>query len=242
MRARRILIRLAVLAGLFVLGIVLFNNVLMPMLVRQKSAVIVPDLRSTSEAEAKEALARLGLEMRVDRSEYDAQVPVGFILSQQPDPNQNLKPGRTVVVVLSLGTRVRMVPDLHGMTAREARSVLQSEGLDVGRVAHVQHVGNARERVVATSPPVGDEVHEGEAVDMVISVPGGASVYLMPDLTSRDLFFVRDKLQKLGFRVSSVRYEDRDDIYPNTIIDQKPEPGERIREGESIELVASSSN
>jgi serine/threonine-protein kinase len=144
-------------------------------------------------------------------------------------------------VVVSLGTRVRMVPDLRGMTQRQARNLLQTNGLDVGRVARVQHIGDAREHVVATSPPVGDEVHEGELVDIVVSAPGGANVFLMPDLTSQDLFFVREKLEKLGFRISSVRYEDREGVYPNTIIDQSPEPGERIREGESIELVASSS-
>lgn len=242
MSARRILKRLVILAGLFFAGIILFNRVLMPMLVKQGSVVIVPDLRNASEAEAKEMLHRLGLEMRVERSDYDTQVPAGFILSQMPDANENLKPGRSVVVVVSLGTRVRMVPDLRGMTQRQARNLLQSEGLDVGRVARVQHIGDAREKVVATSPPVGDEVHEGEQVDIALSVPGGANVYLMPDLTSQDLFFVREKLEKLGFRVSSVRYEDRDGVYPNTIIDQSPEPGEQIREGESIELVASSSH
>lgn len=241
MDARRFLKRLAVLAGLFFAGILLFNKVLMPALVKQGSVVIVPDLRNASEAEARKMLSRLGLMMRVERSDYDSQVPVGFILSQLPDANESLKPGRSVVVVVSLGTRVRMVPDLRGMTQRQARNLLQSEGLDVGRVARVQHTGDTRERVVATSPPVGDEVHEGELVDIVVSMPGGANVFLMPDLTSQDLFFVREKLEKLGFRIASVRYEDREGVYPNTIIDQSPEPGEQIREGESIELVASSS-
>lgn len=241
MDARRTLKRLAILAGLFFAGIFMFNKVLMPALVKQGAVIIVPDLRNSSEKEARDALGKLGLAMRVERSDYDTQVPVGFVVSQQPEANENLKPGRSVGVVLSLGTRVRMVPDLRGMSARQARNLLQTNGLDVGRVARVQHIGDAREHVVATSPPVGDEVHEGEKVDIVISVPGGANVFLMPDLTQQDLFFVRQKLEKMGFRVASVRYEDRDGVYPNTVVDQTPEPGEQIREGESIELVASSS-
>lgn len=238
---RRILIRVFVVAGLFIVGIFAFNYVLMPMLVRQGNNVIVPDLRNASESEAKQMLSRLGLAMRVDRSDYDSQVPAGFILSQRPTPNENLKPGRSVEVVVSLGTRTRMVPDLRGMSSRQAKNLLQTEGLDVGRVARVLHDGDAREHVIATSPPVGDEVHEGESIDMVVSAPGGAAVYLMPDLSAQDLFFVREKLERLGFRVGSVRYEDREGVYPNTIIDQRPRAGERIREGESIELVASSS-
>jgi beta-lactam-binding protein with PASTA domain len=88
---------------------------------------------------------------------------------------------------------------------------------------------------------VGDEVREGEAVDVVVSAPGAARAYLMPDLTAGDLFFVRERLERLGFRVASVRYETREGVYPNTIVDQRPRAGARIREGESIELVASSS-
>jgi beta-lactam-binding protein with PASTA domain len=238
---RYILKRVLVLTGLFLAGIFAFNYVLMPMLVRQRSTVIVPDLRNASEAEAKKKLSGLGLSMRVDRSDYDSQVPAGFILAQSPNANANLKPGRSVVVVVSLGTRTRVVPDMRGMTQRQARNHLQTDGLNVGRVARVLHAGEAREHVIATSPPVGDELHEGESVDIVVSAPGGAPVFLMPDLTSQDLFFVREKLEKLGFRVSSVRYEVREGVYPNTIIDQRPRAGERIREGESIELVASSS-
>ncbi len=240
-KPRVIFERVLILVGLFFGGVIAFNYVLMPLLVRQRSAVIVPDLRNASETEAKKMLAGLGLSMRVERSDYDSQVPAGFILSQSPEANENLKPGRSVAVVVSLGTRIRMVPDVRGTTHRQARNQLQTEGLDVGRVARVLHDGGAREHVVATSPPVGDEVHEGEAVDLVVSAPGGAIVYLMPDLSGQDLFFVREKLEKRGFRVSSVRYEDREGVYPNTIIDQRPRAGDRIREGESIELVASSS-
>jgi hypothetical protein len=41
-------------AGLFIVGIFAFNYVIMPVLVRQGNAVIVPDLRNASEAEAKQ--------------------------------------------------------------------------------------------------------------------------------------------------------------------------------------------
>jgi serine/threonine-protein kinase len=241
MNARRALLRVVVLGGLFLAGVLAFNYVVMPALVHQRGAVIVPDLRNASEKEATQALARLGLSVRVARSEHDAQVPAGFIVSQSPRANQNLKAGRTVEVVVSLGARTRLVPELRGMTARQTRSVIEHAGLSVGRVAKVLHAGEAREHVVATRPPVGDEVREGEAVDVVVSAPGAARAYLMPDLTAGDLFFVRERLERLGFRVASVRYETREGVYPNTIVDQRPRAGARIREGESIELVASSS-
>ena len=241
MNARRVLIRLLVLGALFTAGVLVFNFVVMPMLVHQSGAVIVPDLRNDSETQATQTLARLGLKLRVLRSEYSSQIPDGFVISQNPRTNESLKPGRTVTVVTSLGPEMHRVPELKGMSLRQARSLLEQAGLALGRVARVSREGGDREHIVATSPPVGDEVLDGEAVEVVLAVAAGGRTFMMPDLSGQDLLFVREKLEKLGFRVASVRYEPREGVFPNTIVDQRPRPGARIREGESVELVASSS-
>lgn len=238
--ARRAVTRILIFAGLFTAGVLVFNFIAMPMLVHQRGAVIVPDLRNTSELQATESLTRLGLKVKVGRSEYDPQVPKDYVVSQSPRANESLKEGRTVTLVTSLGPRTGRVPDVAKQTLRQARGVIEHAGLAVGRISRVKRAGEERESVIATNPPAGEELREGEVVDLVIAVAGGGPSYLMPDLTKQDLFFVRDKLEKLGFRVASVRYEAQEGVFPNTIVDQRPKPGARIREGESVELVASS--
>ena len=96
MNWKRALIAITATIGLFVLGVVLFNSVLMPMLVHQRGAVIVPALHNTSEAQAQRSLTRLGLNMRVDREEHSPEVPSGFVISHNPRPNDTIKEGRTV--------------------------------------------------------------------------------------------------------------------------------------------------
>jgi serine/threonine-protein kinase len=240
--ARRVLKTVGILVGLFVAGVLAFNFIAMPMLVHQRGAVIVPDLRNSSESQATQALRRLGLHVKVGRSEYDAQVPQGYVVDQSPRANESLKEGRTVTIVTSLGPRTERVPDVAKQTLRQARGVIEHAGLNIGRVSKVKRTSEQREAVITTNPPAGEELREGESVDLVVSVAGGGDTYLMPDLRNQDLFFVREQLQKLGFRVGSVRYEAQENVFPNTIIDQRPNPGARIREGESIELVASASN
>ncbi len=240
MDARRIAKRLGLLAGLFAVGVLAFNFVVMPMLVHQSGAILVPDLRNTSESQATESLTRLGLKVKVGRSDYDPQVPKGYVVSQSPRANDALKTGRTVTLVTSLGPRTQRVPDVIKQSLRTARGAIEHGGLVVGRVSRVKRAGEQRDAVIATNPPAGEELNEGEVVDLVVAVAGGDPTYLMPDLTKQDVFFVRDKLEKLGFRVASVRYEAQAGVFPNTIIDQRPKAGARIREGESVELVASS--
>ena len=238
---RRAVKRILLFGGLFTVGILAFNFIVMPMLVHQRGAIIVPDLRNLSEKQATDTLTRLGLKVKVGRSEHDPQVPKGFVVSQQPRSNESLKEGRTVVLVMSLGPRTEHVPDVTKQTLRQARGVIEHAGLLVGRVSRVKRAGEERDAVIATNPPAGEELREGEVVDLVVAVAGGGPTYLMPDLTKQDLFFVRERLERLGFRVASVRYEAQEGVFPNTIVDQRPKPGARIREGESVELVASSS-
>jgi eukaryotic-like serine/threonine-protein kinase len=239
--ARRAIKRILLLGALFAVGILVFNFMVMPTLVHQRDAVIVPDLRTLSESQATEALTRLSLKIKVGRSEYDPQVPKGYVVSQSPRSAESIKTGRTVTVVTSLGPRTTHVPDVTKETLRQAREVIGHAGLVVGRVSKVKRAGDERDAVIATNPPAGEELRAGEVVDLVVAVAGGGASYLMPDVTKQDLFFVRDKLERLGFRVASVRYEVTDGVFPNTIIDQRPKAGARIQEGESVELVASSS-
>jgi len=242
MNVRAAGITLISLAAIFVVGVLLFNFVIMPMLIHQRGTVIVPDLRNISETQAARTLERLALNLRVERAENHAMIPEGHVISQSPRPNENIKEGRTVEVVLSLGARTQRVPELKGLSLRQSRIMLNRHNLRIGRVARVNAVGEARETVLATTPPVGEEVVEGNAVDVVVAVGGHKERYVMPDLRGQDLLFIREKLRDMGFRVSGVRYESHKGVFPNTIVDQSPKPGTLIREGDSIELVAASSD
>jgi len=242
MNWKRFLIGITATVGLFVLGVVLFNSVLMPMLVHQRGAVIVPALQNTSESQAQHALTRLGLNMRVDREEHHPEVPAGFVISQTPRPNDTIKEGRTVEVVVSLGARTVVVPELRGMSIRQTRGVLDRQNLRIGRVSRVMAKGSSREEVLAQTPAPGEEMVEGAEVNIVIAVGGQKQEFAMPDLEGQDLLFIREKLRDLGFRISGVRYEKRDGVFPNTIVGQSPAAGALIREGDSIELVAASSD
>jgi len=128
---------IGVVGVLFVAGIVLFNFVLMPVLVHNRAAVIVPDLRQISEAQASETLEKLALTLRVTHSENSAEVPEGYVISQSPRPNESIKEGRSVEVVLSLGAKTQRVPDLAGMSLRQVRGMLDRLQLRAGRVSRV---------------------------------------------------------------------------------------------------------
>lgn len=226
--------------GVFVLGALLMNFVVMPLLVHQRNSVIVPDLRSMSEQQARQQVKRMSLEIRIERSQFDQEIPAGYVISHRPRVNDTIKEGRTISVVMSLGPKQQRVPDLNNLSLRQSQLMLSRQSLSAGRVARVLEEGGSKERetVIAFAPSAGQEIEEGSRVDMLVAVGGRPKAYLMPDLEGQDLLFIREKLEGHGFRVGGIRYEKRGDAFPNTIIGQSPKPGTMIREGDSIELVA----
>ena len=241
MKLRSLGLVVLAVAGVFVFGLLMLNFVLLPLFVHQRNSVIVPDVRAVTRQQAQKSVERVSLRFRVARSQNNPDVPDGHVISQRPRPNDSVKEGRTVAVVLSLGPRTRRVPELKNMTLRQGRLILDRQKLGAGRIARVMSESGTRETVLASSPSVGRQVEEGTEIDLLVGSGGRPRSYMMPDLAGQDLLFIREKLESSGFRVRNVRYEPRRDAYPNTIVDQTPKPGVMIREGDSIELVAAGS-
>jgi serine/threonine-protein kinase len=175
------------IVGVFVVGALLMNFVVMPMLIHQRNSVIVPDVRGMSEQQAKRFLERVALDVEVDRRQHEAELPEGYIVSQRPRPNETVKQGRTISVTVSLGPKTQRVPDLKDLSLRQGRLLLSRHKLQTGRVARVLREGDSRETVVSCSPSAGEEVEEGTEINLLVGVGGRPNRYMMPDLEGQDL-------------------------------------------------------
>jgi len=238
-------ILLVSLLGAFVLGVLLFNFVLMPRFVQQGRSVSVPQLTGVALAEAEERCTRLGLLLRVDDRRFSAGVPSDRVLSQVPSPGATVKPGRTVRVHVSLGNREVTIPDVRGMSLRQATLQLENANLAVGRIARVYEGGDAAaggQMVQAMRPRPGAPVTTGGRVDLLVVVGGNPDGYLMPDLVGRAMEEVRELVEQRGFRVGRITYRSKAGVYPGTVLEHVPAAGALILKGETIDLVAATPN
>lgn len=234
---RNVLWTLVGLFVAFVLGVALFNFVIMPRFVQTNVEVVVPRLIGLEAEQAERQCQRRGLKMQVDDRRHSEGIPVDRILSQTPTADARVKRGRTVRVHVSLGTQMVNVPDIRGMTLRQARLQLDNANLLLGRVSRI-YVGDSGQVVRATRPRSGSETAVGNAIDVLVAVGEGAEPYLMPDFNGRALEEVRGLIVERGFRVGRLTYRSRKGVYPGTILEHYPPSGSLILKGESIDLVA----
>jgi beta-lactam-binding protein with PASTA domain len=235
-----LLVYTMIIVGAFVAGVVIFNFIIMPILVKRSDVCIVPALQGMSMKQAEQVCGRDKLRVALAGTRNSEEVPEGYILQQSPRQGESLKEGRTIKVITSTGPKTEAVPDLSGKTVREAELQLEGIGLARGRIVRVYSDAPGPDNSVLTeSPAAGSRLPRGTAVDLLIGLRGEPKIFVMPNLVGRDLPFVRDKLERMGFNVVRVVARRGGSRFPNTIISQKPEPGSQIKEGDTIELVVS---
>lgn len=126
--------------------------------------VPVPDLRGKTATEAEAALVDVGLRLgRVDSTRVADGV--GVVDQQDPPAGTRAAPGQAVDVTLAAVAPLVSVPDVVGLTAREADRVLDAAGLQPPPV----DAADLDARVTGQSPDAGSAVPAATTVDLSLS-------------------------------------------------------------------------
>jgi beta-lactam-binding protein with PASTA domain len=233
-RTAAILGMLGVAVAAFVTGLILFDSVVMPRLIHGVVEVRVPDLTNLSLEESEKLLVAVGLRLSRAGERFDAAVPRGYVVSQEPPADTPVRGRRRVSVVISLGEEFSSVPELFGESVRGARVLLERVGLRAAGLTRAPSDEVGEGLVVATDPPAETVLRRGAPVGLLISSGTGPQYYVMPDLLGREITGATRQLEALGFKIS---------VPPGspplgTIVMQLPAPGSRIAPGDAIQLQA----
>lgn len=224
----------AVAVAAFVVGLGLFNGVLMPRLIHGGGEVPVPDLTNLTLTQAEKALGQSGLALSRAGERFDPAVPRGFILSQDPPAGTPVRGRGRVLVTVSLGEEFSSVPELFGESRRSAQLLLERAGLAFAGVTRAPSEEVGQDLVVASDPPAESVLPRGTAVALLVSTGPGVEEFVMPDLAGRELNGARRQLEALGFKVLVPPGA------PNVgaIVSQSPPPGARVTTDTPVVLQA----
>lgn len=140
-------------------------------------AILIPDIRHKSYADAKQILANEGLLIEVTDTGYVRTLPADCILEQSPQPGDKVKSGHVIYVIVNSGnTPTITLPDIiDNSSVREAIAKLTAMGFKVGPP---QYIVGEREWVYGATVN-GRHVSAGERI------PVGAVVVLQVGNGSR---------------------------------------------------------
>jgi eukaryotic-like serine/threonine-protein kinase len=196
----------------------------------------VPGLVGETAAQARTALDRVHLKMRVTETHYSS-APSGTVISQSPRTG-SLKEGRAVSVVLSRGPQPVAVPNLVNLAQSAVSAVLQTLGLKLGAVHHQSSLTVPAGSVISGSPDQGTLL-PGQAVSIVVST--GKPFVAVPGLTSASTAsFAAAQAALATANLTSVPVQQYSSTVPKgQVIATQPPAGTRVRVGSQVTVEVS---
>lgn len=137
--------------------------------------VEVPNVLNDSLSEAQIALDNQGLEWEIIRV-YNSQIPVGNVISQDPEVNKSVPQGTAVKLIISKGPEpvyIKM-PALTGYKLNEAKHVLEINKLNLVNVQPEISYRYSEGTVIRQDPGAESEILQGSAVNLVVSSGPGS--------------------------------------------------------------------
>jgi len=223
-----------------VLVVLIANAVLLPRFVRHADTARVPNLLGQSVSEARRACTDAGLQIFEEARVHSVELPPGHVVAQVPRAGTAVRPGRSVRVTLSLGRESVVVPNLRGLTLRQARLQLVNAQLAVGTVSRLD-APPPGEIVRASSPHAGTEAARGDSIDLLVTTGIAKDPFLVPGLVGQEFTQVQALVESRGFRIGRVTRRPALGVYPGTVLEQYPPRGSWIRPGEALDLVVADS-
>ena len=235
-KKRAIIIGVAAAAILALFGILFVSGVIGG----GSKEVTVPDVKGMSYSEAKEVLEAKGLKIeKADEPIASEKIEKGKIVSQTPSKNSKVKKGRTIRVILSAGNTELKVPDLKGLSYKEAKTLLSEMGLQISKGDEVDSDSVAEGLIASQYPSAKTKVDKGDII--TVNISKGKKDAVIPKLVGTTFTSesdVSDILSKYGYKLGKVSYEESYET-PGTIIKQSPDAGTTAEKKTSVDIVIS---
>lgn len=203
------------------------------------SEVTVPDVKNIPTEEAKAKLGTLKLSWDIT-PRYDPNVTAGYVITQDPPEGRRVKVNTKVMLTISQGPELGVVPDVVKKELERAQVDLNNAGFDYNTSEEFSEDVPAG-AVVSQTPEGNTEAVKGSVIKLVISKGKEPKFVTVPDITGLSLEDARNKLQTVNLKLSSdITQESSTSYISGTVMSQDPPAGtNQLHEGDEVKVVLS---
>jgi eukaryotic-like serine/threonine-protein kinase len=212
-------------------GIILFISICLRIITRHNSTHPVPNFKGLSISQAAELADDNNLRIQIMDSVYNQFHKRGTVVEQEPREGFQVKRNRRIFLVMNaINPEKVMMPNVVGVSMRQAIEILESNGLLAGHLRYVPDIAtnnvlNQRFNGKEISP--GSEVVRGSRIDLILGKSNYSESAQMPDLKGLTLREAEKQISvaflNLGATIYDNSVQNSDDSLNATIYRQKPE-------------------
>lgn len=236
---RKLVVWLGIPLVSIVILLLIFDSIVMPMMTRHGSEFRLPDMTGKTIAEAEVVINQYDLSFEVTSEEYSPGLEKGMILNQFPVAGTLVKSGRRIKFVTSLGQRSVAIPQLGGLSVRQAMLDLETAGLILGDIAWAVSDTLPDRVVVFSYPAAGTEIPMGSPVNLMVNRGRASDFTYVPAVIGLTIGEARKRLEEKFLKVGIVEFRTNENYLPETVLEQSEAEGTEIDVGTEIDLVVS---
>ena len=198
--------------------------------------VTVPDVTGKQMTLARQILEDQHLRVTVAET-FDADVPVGVVVSQSPEAGMTVKEERAITIYVSKGGEALEMPNLRGLKQTDAIDRLQKMGLRLGSSYETfsdEEVGT----VISQDPRSGARISKGQTVDITVSKGQKVKKTNVPNVKGVPIDRARSMIEESNLKVGTVAQEENSQA-AGTVTAQSPAAGTEVDEGTAVRLTVS---
>ena len=188
--------------------------------------ITVPDLSGMTVEQARQRLKDLGLVVgKITQGSVEGK-PDNTIVAQSPSGDSKVSKGTTVdLVVNKPQTKKVKMPDVVGMTLKDARQVLGSNNIGVNQIS-----GSVDEKAIVTEQSVkaGEEVNEGSSLNLATELKDSKKKEDSKQSSSNRTKGTVDVTVPSGSKNQELKIVVKDDEGSTVVYDDTNKPGDRI--------------
>lgn len=246
LRTQRTFRRLVICLGL--LAVALVAAAITMRVAIHGAEVQVPELTGMTVADAMRLAASNGLSATIADRFYSPTVPVGNVLTQFPEAGATVRREWIVRLVESLGPQKISIPNVTGMTQRDAVLAIRKAHLDLGTIALLPYPAAKPGTVIAQDPPAEAHGMDRPRVSLLLASEAGQIVPLwqgaspggfdMPDFTGKVFHQAAQGALAAGLKLSPMveAPASKTGVKSGVVVSQIPPPGTRVSPGARVQF------
>lgn len=223
---------IAVLALVLIFGAKIFLN----LFTRHGRELVVPDFSNLTVLEAEHLARKSHLRVAVTDSVFLKRMKKGAVYRQSPLPGSHVKKDKRITLTINanIGKMVTM-PDLVGLSMRQAKAELLSRGLVLGKLVYVQDMAtnNVLKQIRGEVEIMPGTMIESETViDLVVGLNGYDATTYVPDVKGLKRMSAVGAVHDNSLNIRELRFDesvvDYDDSLNAMVWRQTPEPSDSV--------------
>lgn len=228
-----------------VLVLVIGVQILLGAYTRHGKTVTVPDFTNMQPTAAAGIARPMDLHLFVTDSVFVPRMDRGAVFSQNPKPGAQVKQGRKIRLTINAVTPKQVtIPNLVGLSMRQAKSELASRGLYLGRLMYVSDIATnnvIKQMYHGSEITPGSSVVSGSSIDLMVGLNDSDFRTMVPDVRGMRYLRAVDVLKDYYLNIGSLDFDKTVKTYSDSldavVYSQSPAPSEMpLRMGESVSV------